>query len=248
MLLLISACTTTQDTAPGVIPRPQADFKEAARINTELGTAYTRNGDLDLALDKFNRALDQDPDLASAHAGVAFVYVRRGEPQRAEEHYLKALQLDSHDAATRNNFGVFLCGQNRDREADTLFQQAAGEPRYGEPEKAWTNAGVCARRAPDLDKAERYFRKALDIRPEFAEALAQMASLRAERGDYLHARAFLQRYEKVGPPSAPMLTLGAQIETALGDAAAAAEYDRRLKAQFPPGSEENLRTPTRPAS
>ncbi|MGQ0502252.1 MAG: type IV pilus biogenesis/stability protein PilW [Panacagrimonas sp.] len=247
MLVLMSACTTTQDNAPGVLRRPQPDFKEAARINTELGTAYTRNGDLDLALDKFDRALDQDPELAAAHAGIAFVYVRRGEPQRAEEHYLRALQLDARDAATRNNFAVFLCGQNRGREADRQFQEAANDPRYGEPEKAWTNAGVCARRVPDLDRAEGYFRKALAIRPEFAEALAQMASLSAERGDYLHARAFLQRYEKVAPPSVQMLALGAQIEHALGDTGAAAEYERRLKAQSPSGSEENPRPSTRPA-
>ncbi|MGQ0699455.1 MAG: type IV pilus biogenesis/stability protein PilW [Panacagrimonas sp.] len=245
--VLLNACASSPEAARTSSARPQADFKEAARINTELGTAYTRNNDLDLALDKFNRAIEQEPDYAPAHAGVAFVYVRRGDSQRAEEHYRRALKINPDDAGTRNNFGVFLCGQNRGKEAENLFLHAAKDSGYAEPEKAYTNAGVCARKVPDLDKAEAYFRKALELRPEFGEALAQMASLCVERRDYLRARAFLQRYEKVGPPTAQILAMGSQVELALGDKKAAADYATRLKTQFPE-SEENRTPLPRPAS
>ncbi|MGQ0529138.1 MAG: type IV pilus biogenesis/stability protein PilW [Panacagrimonas sp.] len=247
---LIAACSSTP-AQPNLSPipdsRPAADLDEAAKINTDLGVAYARNGDFDVALDKLRRALDQNKNYAPAHQAIAFVYQQRRDVENAERHFKRALQLSPADPNTRNNFGVFLCGQNRYAEAEKLFLQAANTPRYAEPENAYTNAGVCARRIPDLNKAEAHFREALRLKPDAPEALRQLASLLYERRDYARARAFLQRYERVGPPTAATLWMGAKIEFALGDETAAAAYARRLKTDFP-DSEESVSLSSRPAS
>ena len=250
VLALISACSSTPDRQNlSLIPdeRPAADFDEAARINTDLGVAYARNGDFDVALDKLLRALEQNKNYAPAHQAIAFVYQHRRDVENAERHFKRALQLSPADPNTRNNFGVFLCGQNRHAEAEKLFLQAAATPSYNEPEKAFTNAGVCARRIPDLKKAEVHLSQALRLKPDSAEALRQMASLLYERRDYPRAKAFLQRYEKIGPPTAETLWLGAKLEFALGDELAAAAYAYRLKTDFP-DSEESVSLSSRPAS
>lgn len=251
-LMLVAGCVTVNSANPNAEkapppPRAEPDLQEAARLNTDLGMNYARQGDLDVALDKFNRALEQNGSYAPAHSGIALVYSQRRETEKAETHFKRALQLKSDDPFTRNNFGVFLCSQQRYKEADKQFLEAAEIPGYREPERAYTNAGVCARRVPNLERAELFFREALKLRPEFPEALQQMASLLLERKDYLRARAFLQRYEKVGTPSAQTLWLGAKIEFALGDENAASEYARKLKAQFPE-SEESQSTQSPPAS
>lgn len=248
-MLMLAACASRPPEKEQPAPRAPPDLEEAARINTELGFNYARAGDYDLALDKLQRALEQAPNYALAHTGIAYVYVQRQEPVRAEEHYQRALKLNPGDPGTRNNLAVFLCGQKRVEEAEKLFLQAASTPRYDEPEKAYTNAGVCIRRSGDLEKADGYFRKALELKPEDPEALRQMASLSLERKDYLRARAFLQRYEKVGPLTAATLWIGAKTEFALGDEIAASDYARRLKKEFPE-SEESLSfsNPAPPAS
>lgn len=246
-LLLAAACVTVPEEG-SLPPRAEPDLKEAAKLNTDLGIDYMRKGLLEAALDKLNRALSQNPDYALAQSSIAFVYAKRGDAAPAEAHYQRALDLEPDNASTRNNFGVFLCGQQRYQDADKLFLQAARNPKYDEPQKAWINAGVCARREPDLDKADAYFREALVLRAEDPEALAQMASLSIERKDYLRARAFLQRYEKVGPATAETLWIGATAEAALGDQGAAAVYATRLKTEFPESEESVRLSPSSPSS
>lgn len=235
-VLVFAGCvTTTERVAPP--PRAGADMTEAARLNTELGVAYARNGEYEIAQEKLMRALEQKPDYAPAHAAMAFVYQQRGDAESAEEQYKRALRLDPRDPNTLNNYGIFLCGRNRHLDAEKQFLQAVAIPANKAPEKALTNAGVCARRIPDLARADRHLREALRLRPDDAEALQQMASLSLERKDFVRARAFLQRYEKVGKPTAQTLLIGAKVEAALGDQTSAADYARRLHAEFPESEE-----------
>lgn len=244
--LLLGGCVTT-DMNGVELPDTQPNYREAARINTELGNDYARNGQYDLALDKLKRALSQDPNRAQTHTTIAYVYSKLDEPALAEAHYRKALSLDPNDSANRNNFGTFLCSRGKGAEAEKYFLQAAGDKRYATREVAWTNAGVCARKVQDMDKADRYFREALQLNPEFPDALAQMAWLSLQKGDFLRARAFLQRYEKNGRPTAEALWIGARTEAALGDAAAARDYETRLQREFPE-SEESRRLLSTPSS
>ncbi len=234
-----STGTTIEKAEPA--PRAPPDLAEAARINTDLGITYARDGNYDVALDKFTRAVSQDPNYAPAHAGIAFIYAQRRENDNAVEHYERALKLQSDDPITRNNYGAFLCTLRRYKEGEKMLLQAATAPTNREPERAYANLGACAQRVPDLDKAELYYREALKRKPELPDALQQMASILLERKDYARAYVFLQRYEKVGDPTAATLFMGAKIQYGMGDEAGAAAYQRRLRVEFP-DSEESLST------
>ena len=132
-----------------------------------------------------------------------------------------------------NNYGGFLCRQGERAEGIKHFEKAARNAYFRTPETALTNAGVCARGIPDLDESERFFREALARNPAFPEALLQMADLKMEQGEALSARAFLQRYESVGPASPASLRLGQDVERALGNDKGARDYARRLNDEFP---------------
>lgn len=228
--LALAACTTTEVQQPGAKP----DLKEAASLNTQLGIDYMRSGQMELALEKLKRAVDQDPDLAVAHSTLALVYQRKGDTQLAEEHYREALDLNKNDPGTLNNFGVFLCGQGKIEDAEEAFLKAAKSTDNTVPADAWANAGVCVRRdKKNPGRSEEYFRQALALNPRHSNALAQMALVSFERKDYLRARAFLSRYEAVTKPAPEMLALGARNERLLGDLSAARSYERRLRADYP---------------
>lgn len=213
-----------------------SDEKQAARINTQLGTDYLRRGQADLAEEKLKRAIKQDPDYALAHSSLAYLYSQRGDVRNAERAYRRALRLDPANAVVKNNFAVFLCGRDstpaQAAEAERMFIEAAQDPSYQTPEAAWTNAGVCLR-STQPDKAERYFRAALEIQPQFPEALKHMAWLSYAKLDYLRTRAFLQRYQLKGPATPETLWLAARVEHVLGDRQASQQYLRRLKTEFP---------------
>ena len=226
-----AACTTTVvQPAPGTEP----DMKEAARLNTQLGIDYMRKGEFDVALDKLKRAIDEDPDLAMAHSTIALVYQRKGDADLAEEHYRRALRLNDGDAGTMNNFGVFLCSQGKVSDAEEMFLRAAKNKDNPLPADAWANAGVCVKNdKKHADRAEGYFREALQLDPKHANALFQMAQVCYDKKDYLRARAFLQRYEAAAAATPETLWLGAQTERRLGDTMAARSYERRLATDFP---------------
>jgi type IV pilus assembly protein PilF len=95
------------------------------------------------------------------------------------------------------------------------------------------NAGVCARETGDLVYAERYFNRALAIRPNLTEALLQLGNIAFDRGDASQARDIVQKYLAVNPATPEVLWLGFRVERKLGDATAAAGFARRVQSEFP---------------
>lgn len=93
-------------------------------------------------------------------------------------------------------------------------------------------------RADDKTRAETYFRKALSLMPNLPKSLFYMAQLSYDKGDYLRARAFLQRLEKARAMTEQALRLGIKVETALGDSAAAARYRQALDKRLNPVSDK----------
>lgn len=227
LALGLTACASEQK---------RSENRNAARVNTQLGINYAERGLYDIALEKLNRAIKLDDKLAAPHVAAAFVYQKTGDARKAERHYRRALELDPEDPALKNNFGVFLCGQLRAIEAESYFLEAARSPRYGTPDAAWTNAGLCLK-SYDLDRAEKYLREALAIRPDSREALAQLAVISFHKQEYMRARAFLQRYNLKTSATAELLFVAARTEEALGDPGAARLYEQRLKLEFPESEE-----------
>ena len=208
----------------------------AADNNVQLGIAYMNKGQLEVALGKLRRALEQDPDLPSAHNAIAILYTRLGEMDQADRHYREALELDDSDSSAHNNYGLFLCDRKRYREAESHFMAAVKNPLYRTP-LAFTNAGICVNRIPDRAGAERYFRRALELNPVYPAPLYQMARLSYEDRHYLQARGYLQRYQAVARHTAETLWLGVIVERQLGDKNAVSSYGLKLKANFPDSEE-----------
>jgi len=223
--LLLGACTSS---GPRV-----TDSHKAAQANVELGFAYFREGRMNLAMEKLQKALEQAPDLPVAHSAIAVLYERLGELEPAERHYRRALALAPADAKIHNNYGQFLCQQNRLAEANGHFLKAVSDPLYETPEAAYTNAGICARRIPDDRQAETYFRKALEKNPLYPMALLQMLRLSYDQQEYLRARAYLQRFQQVARHNAESLWYAIRVEQALGDRNAVSSYGLALKNNFP---------------
>lgn len=207
--------------------------QEAADINTRLGMGYLQQGRVDEAIEKLKKAINADSDYADAHSTIALAYVQTGQYDLAEKHYVKAIDLKPEDGNGYNNYGVFLCQRNRLQEADEYFMKAINTPRYHTPERAYENAGACARRIPDLDKAENYLRLALSRNPKLPNALYEMAEISYAQKQLMSTRAYLQRFAEVSKHSPQSLWLGVRAERELGDSEAAAQYAKLLQRQYP---------------
>jgi type IV pilus assembly protein PilF len=236
LLTTLTACNSTGGTRPEyVAPDPKA-----AEINMRLGLNYLQRGDYAVALDKLQKALKQNPNLPSAHNTIALLYQRLGENDKAEAHFLEAVERAPDYSQAQNNFGVFLCAQQRYDEAEKRFLKAVENPLYTTPQLAYENAGLCASREPDIEKAEGHFRKALQIEPTLAKSLLQMADLSYKNKNYLQARGYIQRYQSSASWTSQALYLAIKTENKLDDQNAVASYTLLLRSRFPDSDEMQL--------
>lgn len=226
--LFLTACVTTHEPA-----YPVGDPVEAARANVRLAVAYMHRREYEVAMAKLQRALEQDPKNADAHTTLGVLYETLGERKKAGTHYREAVHLAPDDPNAHNNYGTWLCQDGRLKQAQKEFTKAAESPFYKTPQVALTNAGSCAMRDGEVARAEQYFRRALAVDEAYPDALYQMASLKYQQGDYMSARAFVQRYLSIARANAESLALAIRIENALGVDDAAWEYTSELIADFP---------------
>lgn len=232
----MTGCVSTT-TGPA---EPDADKADAAELNYQLGARYYRNGKYDLARDRLLYSIELDPKRAVAHSTLALTYEQLDNLRLATESYERAVKVAPRNFDVLNTYAVSLCRQRRFDEAETYFDRALREETNDNPEIMLTNAGVCMGQKPDAEKAEAYFRRALDFRPNYGEALIQLSLMKHAQGDHFNARAFLQRYLLNNPASASVLYLGVQIEDKLGDERAKSEYADRILREYP-GSPEARR-------
>lgn len=211
--------------------------RSAARTVLTLGEGHRAllAGELDAAEAAARSVLRQDDSSADAHTLIAAVYERRGRPDQAGDHYRRAAEL-SPRGAQLNNYGVWLCGQQRAAESLEWFERALGDRGYATPGFALANAGFCADKAGLDDKAGRYLEAALEIDPANPVALSAMAERAFRAGNAFQARAFSERRLAAAPADPRALMLASQIERQLGDKEAADRYVQRLRAEFPDAS------------
>jgi len=205
----------------------------AAIIYVDLGTAYLQEGNLGEAFKNARKAVLIDSKLASGHNLLGVVHQRLGQRAKAREHLERAVSLEPRNPYALNALGSFVCEEGDYADAAGYFERALANPLYPTPWVAAHNAGQCAERAGQMDKAESYYRNALRANPRFAPSLLRMAQISFDTDNYLSARAYLQRYAQVAPHTAESLWLGLRTERYLGDKDQVASYRLKLRAQFP---------------
>ncbi|MBS0379814.1 MAG: type IV pilus biogenesis/stability protein PilW [Proteobacteria bacterium] len=231
---LLAGCAGSANTST---LKHSSNAQSAAVYNTELGIAYLNQGELALAKDKLDRAVTQDPSYADAHSARAMLFQRLGNNDKADAEFRTALRLAKSDPNVVNNYAVYLCQNGRTDEGVKRFEEAAKNPLYRTPEAAYTNAGVCLRAAKKDDAARVQFIKALQVKPNFADAALQLADMSFQHTDYTQARQVIDGYLANFAENPDLLLLGVRVARAQKDPVAAQRYARQLQVDFP-GSDQ----------
>jgi type IV pilus assembly protein PilF len=231
---------------PPAYQRPVRTYKKeptkAAVANMQLAIEYMKLGQLSNSRECIEKALNQDPSNADVQMTAGLVYERINEMPKAERAYDAANRLGKGDPNIANTYAVFLCRNGKTAAGEKLFQEVAVNPLYQTPWVALGNAGACARSSGDLVNAEKFFNRALAIRPNYTEGLLQLGNVAFDRGDAAQALEIVQRYLAVNPPSPEVLWLGFRAQRKLGDPVAAAVFARRVQTEFPDSEQaQNMR-------
>jgi type IV pilus assembly protein PilF len=210
---------------------------DASRINVQLGVNYLGQGQLQLAQQKLERALVENPDNPDAHAAMALLDERLGKSKDSDREYRRALSLSHRAPAVLNSYGVYLCSHGRGEEGVRQLEESASNPLYNTPWAAHTNAGVCLLGLHREGEAMTHFERALQSNPGYAEAAFRAADLDFSLHRYVEARTRVDLYLLSYRPTADLLLLGWRIASAQQDATAQARYAARLSREFPDSSQ-----------
>jgi type IV pilus assembly protein PilF len=224
LALLTCGCATSQR---------EKKQQDAATYNTQLGIAYMNRGDLGLAKQKLERAMQENPGSASVHSAMAMLQDRLGNTERADQEFKTALRLEPNSPEVQNNYAVYLCRTGRTDAGVKVFEEAAHNALYKTPEVAYTNAGVCLRAAHQDTQAAMSFQRALQLKPNSAEAAFQLADLDFARGELLEARSEIDAYLGSFDATADLLLLATRVAEKQGDRIARERYARKLRLDFP---------------
>lgn len=212
---------------------PEAKRRAQARDQLALAGEYLRRGEDARAEEAARALLRLDSASADAHTLLAVIAERAGRAEQAGGHYRRAVDLAPGAGAALNNYGAWLCANGHEAESLLWFDRALEDPLYATPALALANAGDCALRTGQYERAERDLRDALAREPDNARALASMAENEFRNGRYFEARAFAQRRLAAAPADPIVLQLAVRIEQMLGDKAAASQYMQQLREEFP---------------
>jgi type IV pilus assembly protein PilF len=206
---------------------------DAAIYNTELGIAYMRRGDLAVAQSKLDSALQENADDPNVHSARALLFARLRDPKHADEEFREALRLAPKNPDFQNNYAVYLCSVGRVDEGVQSFLKAARNPLYMTPELAYDNAGICLHSAHKDVEAAQMFTDALTIRPNFAQALWQLANIDFSQGKLEQARREIDTFLGANQETPDLLLLAVKVTRAQGDKLDSELYARRLQLDFP---------------
>ena len=157
LCLLLSACAHS--------PHPSSETAQdqSVRRHVELGMAYLEQGNRVRAKEKLLYAVSVDPKSSLAQRAMGYYWELVGDIPLAEKAYEQSLKGKHGEAY--NDYGAFLCRQQRYIDADRAFEQALKDIRYTRTAATIENRALCAAQAGDLKKADRYFEKAKQYDP-----------------------------------------------------------------------------------
>jgi type IV pilus assembly protein PilF len=231
---LLSGCITQSFENDEPIVKNQANRDEMAATRVSLGLGYLRMGDMSQAKLNLEKAKQFSPGLVQVHTAFAHYYETVGEGKLAIESFEQALTIKADSADTLNNYGVFLCRQDKVAAAEVQFLKAIAVPSYLLVSQSYENLSSCYLQIDDFEKAEMYLNKAIFHSPNRTATLLQMVRLQYAMGNYKESKRFLQKFERNTQRfTANSLALAYKLYRKLGQRRTAGNYANMLVKMYP---------------
>lgn len=176
----------------------------------------------------YQRAVKLLPTLAVAHARMGNAYARKGNIDRARQHFELALKADSSDAdALLGLARLDVKLGEAERAVERYRAAAAAWPLSPEPS---LEAAALAEAAGDLAGAETLYREAAARAPRDVELRRILAALLVRNGKTADARAVYEEAATVDPKDFAVLAALATLADKAGDEDGAFAYYQRAAA------------------
>ncbi len=169
--------------------------------------------------------LAKNPNSPTAHNNLGVVYKRKGQLDKAEEYYRKALEIEPNPKRHYNLANMYAESDRLD-EAEEQYRKALKiRPNYG---RAHYNLGALLFNRGDLDRAVEHFRRVLEIQPDFAPTHYNLGEIYQQRGQLDKAVESYSTAVRIDPDYLDPRRKLAQLYAQKGNLPKAAEHYRKV--------------------
>jgi tetratricopeptide (TPR) repeat protein len=129
--------------------------------HNNLGLILLQNGQLDEAVEHFQKALEINPEYSEAYSNLGLAFYRKGRLDDAITNYQQALEITPKSFVTHGDLGNALFQEGRVADAVVQYREALDiKPNYQE---ARSNLALAFLQQGQLDDALAQYKKALEI-------------------------------------------------------------------------------------
>ena len=183
------------------------DYLELDSLNVDIlrvkGLAHYLKGEFRPSVDAFETALNQGDDTYAVHYYLAKDFSNLYLRKEADEHFLRAWQIDSTKASlaleiAENRIGVF----SYESEVKPWFEKALFmmEPDHELLASIYQGYGRAEYMRQNWDSAISLYKAAYEYNPKTISALSTIGYCYEQKKDYKNAVYYYERYMDVGKP------------------------------------------------
>jgi serine/threonine protein kinase/Tfp pilus assembly protein PilF len=186
---------------------------DSAPAHAALSLAYWRKyrdtddaAVLNLALQNGRRAVELEPQLATAMVSLGVAEMEHGDTAEAQKRLQEALVLDPSNASAHRGLGVIASRGGRAAEAEKHFLEAI--KHRPDDQQLHGDLGVLLYTNGRYDDAAKAFQKSIDLAPDNAAGYRNLGAVLHQKGDYPGAARALQQSLEIRPDPAVYSNLG----------------------------------------
>jgi tetratricopeptide (TPR) repeat protein len=177
--------------AISIEPRREDTVYSLARI-------YCQQSRIDDAIAQFRKVVELNPKSFKAYDNLGLCFQAKDEEELAIRHFLKALDLIQTEqpvyAWPYVNLAALMLKRNEYRRAFDLASEAA----HRDPglSKAFFLAGKALAKLNSLDSSVKWLKRAIELDPEYPEALYWLFKVQREQGRTEEAHAWAKAFQE----------------------------------------------------
>lgn len=174
---------------------------EMPEVHNNLAVIYADLGESKEAIGEFRRALDLKPDYREAKLNYGRVLEEAGRFEQAEDEYTELLEEEPDNYKARSSLALLYDRTERPELAIREFRiLSPTNPELAED--SFLESGKEARKAKEFEKAEKFFRRAVDINPRLALGYAELGTNSYLAGNYERSMEYFRQALALEPQQA----------------------------------------------
>jgi predicted AlkP superfamily phosphohydrolase/phosphomutase/tetratricopeptide (TPR) repeat protein len=167
------------------------DPEEERETILQLGRFYAEAGRIDAGLADLLALARSHPGIAETHAALGSLLLKRGETRAAEEELLRALSIDPALGEPLTELHLLYRGTERILTLESIVRKGLSINDRSVVHHNWM--GLIHEWKRETAAAEKEFRRAMELDPDYAATMANLGALYGRTGRLQEAVAILER-------------------------------------------------------